>query len=257
MIALPISPLVDFSKLSKDDNVQIEILNTTHYFSPDAAESGVDIKNQPIFGSIVYINENLYANNSFGLPTLLFPQGSAPLINFVNNTNFTTNLHFHGFVNTGLVDGASAFGVFGNSTTLGNSVNIQLPVIKNNSSLFWYHSHNQFRDSQLVYSGLVGSIIVTDNISQPLSDLFIYGDNYFVLNCLDIDLDSNGCQTFENLWVMKNRSCFTTINGISALQWYTDPLTSVPYSNILFIILIKILLRLIFSIQMQIGVHFI
>ena len=234
MITLPISPLTNFSNLSINDVVQIEILNTTHRFSHDADISGTDIKNQPIFGSNVYVNGLLTTSNTFGLPTLLFPQGSAPLINFINQTKFTTNLHFHGFVNTGLVDGGGTLGVFGPSTSLGTSVNIQLPVIKNNSALFWYHAHSKFRDVQLVYSGIVGSIVVTDNISKSFTDLFIYGDNHLVLNLLDVDLDSNGCQIFGNLGpVDSNRSCFTAINGISTIQWYTDPLSSVPYSNIL------------------------
>ena len=30
-----------------------------------------------------------------------------------------------------------------------------------------------------------------------------------------------------------NRSCFTVVNGISSVQWYTDPTTNVPYSNLL------------------------
>jgi len=233
MIELPLSQLVDFTNLSAYDNVQIEIVNNTYSFSPDAAESGVNVKYAPIFGSNVYISGVLFASNQFGLPTLLFPQGSAPLINFVNNTKFTTNLHFHGVINTGLTDGGTSFAAFGPSTSLGTSVDIQLPIIRNNSALLWYHSHSKFRDVELVYSGLFGSIIITDKISKPLNDMFIYGDNYLVLNCLDIDLDSNGCQTFSNLTVKLNRSCFTSINGVSTIQWYTDPLTSVPYSNIL------------------------
>jgi len=234
MVTLPITPLTDFSNLSINNHVKIEIVNTTHRFSPDADESGTDIKYQPIFGSNVYVDDVLTSSNSFGLPTLLFPQGSAPLINFSNATKFTTNLHFHGFVNTGLVDGASAFGVFGPSTSLGASVNIQFPVIKNNSALGWYHSHSKFRDASLVYTGIMGSIIITDDISKPLTDLFTYGDNHIVLNCLDMDLDSEGRQIFGNLTIGPNHSCFTIINGISAIQWYTDPsLTSVPYSNIL------------------------
>lgn len=237
MFTLPVPTLIDFSKLSTNDVVQIEILNTTHNFSPlDASVSGTDVKHQPIFGSKVYVNGTMTASNTFGLPTLSFPQGSAPLINFNNSTKFTLNVHFHGFVNTGLVDGASSFGVFGPSTTLGASVNIQLPVIKNNSALLWYHSHNMFRDVELVYAGVVGSIIVTDAISKSFTDLFVYGDNHLVLTCLDMDLDANGRQIFNNLTVDANRSCFTVINGISAIQWHADPSSSgptIPYSNIL------------------------
>jgi hypothetical protein len=44
--------------------VQIEIMNTTHRFSPDADESGVNVKYQPIFGSKVYIDSVLIAFNN-------------------------------------------------------------------------------------------------------------------------------------------------------------------------------------------------
>ena len=233
MINLPIFPIVDFSKLSINDKVKIEILNTTYRFSPDAAICGNDQRYNPIFGSNVYINDVLQESIPYGLPPLLFQKGSAPLINFINNTKITTNLHFHGIVNTGLVDGASAFGVFGTSTSLGNNVNIQLPIIKNNSTLTWYHSHAMFRSVELAAAGLAGAVIVTDNISQPLNNLFIYGDNYATLICTDIDLDENGCQTFSNIPAYGNRSCFTIVNGISSVQWYTDPSKSVPYTNIL------------------------
>lgn len=235
MITLPISNLIDFSKLTTTDNVEIEILNTTHRFSPDSSVSGTDVKHQPIFGSNVFINGALKVSNTFGLPTMLFPQGIAPSIHFNNSTKFTTNVHFHGFVNTGLVDGSSSFGIFGPSTSLGTNVNIQLPVIKNNSALLWYHAHNMFRDAQLAYAGIVGAIIVTDAMSKPFTDLFIYGDNHIVLNLLDIDLDENGCQIFGNLTAVdSNRSCFTAINGVSTIQWYMDASSpTVAYSNVL------------------------
>ena len=233
MIKLPIFHLNDFSKLSKNDNVRIEIIKSTFSFSPDAKISGTDERNNPIFGSKIYINDILTSTMLYGLPTLLFPQGSAPLINFVNNTNFTTNLHFHGLVNTGLVDGASSFGVFGPSTSLGSNINIQLPIIKNNSALTWYHSHVMFRSVELLYSGLVGVILVTDPLTQQFNNFFTYGDNHIVLNCMDMDFDSDGCQTYTNLPVDGNRSCFTVVNGISAVQWYTNPTESVPYTNIL------------------------
>ena len=233
MIVLPIFALTNFSQLSINDIVTIEIVNTTYKFSSDASSSGIDERNNPIFASNVYINGILEQHIPFGLPPLLFPQGKAPKINFINNTKFTTNLHFHGLVNTGLVDGASSFGVFGPSTSLGTNINIQFPVIKNNSALTWYHSHAMFRSVQLSIAGMVGTIIITDDISQPLNNLFTYGNNHVVLNCIDMDLDANGCQTLANIPLDVNRSCFTIINGISSVQWYTDPNTVVPYTNML------------------------
>ena len=199
MLDLPILPITDFSTLSINDKVVIEIVNTTHQFSPDASFSGVDIKLQPIFGSNLYINGSLIVSNSFGLPALIFQKGSRPLIDFSNNTKFTTNIHYHGLDSTGNVDGVSALEIFGISTTLGTNVPFQLPIIQNNSSLLWYHAHPAFRSVQLAYAGIAGALIITDSISKPLNDLFTYGGNYFVLACQDMDLDSSGSGLPESM----------------------------------------------------------
>lgn len=236
MLPFIVDPITDFSKLSPNDKVQIEIINTIHQFSPDASESGNDVKNQPVFGSNLYINGILKYYFSFGLPGLLFKKGSRPLINFINNTLFTTNIHYHGLDDTGNIDGASSFDIFGHNTSLGNDVNFQFPTIKNNSSMLWYHSHPIFRSTELAYSGLIGPLFIVDDISEPIYDYFIYGENYFMFNCLDKDLDSNGCQILSNLTTPINRSAFTVINGISSVQWYSNPnnLDKIPYSNILY-----------------------
>ena len=228
---------VDFSTILNTDIVTININFSTWNFSPpDAAVSGstTDItilQSQPIFGSTVYINDVLIQTNDYGLPLLSFPQGSTPFINLVNNTKYTTNLHFHGLVNTGLVDGASTFGIFGQSTSIGTTLSSQFPVIKNNSALTWYHSHAMYRSIELVLAGIIGMLIITDDITKPLYNFFTYNDNYFPLNILDIDLDSTGKLTFSNLTTDVNRSCFTAVNGISAIQWYDDPTNYVPYTG--------------------------
>jgi len=233
MIKLPILPLTDFSKISKYDKIEIKISNTTYKFSPDAHPSGLDERFHPIFGSQVFINNKLKYTIPYGLPPLLFPKGSEPLINFQNNTNFTSNLHFHGLINTGLVDGASGFSVFGKNTLLGPNIKLQFPKIKNNSALTWYHSHAMFRSLELVCAGMVGTVLITDEMTRILNDLFVYGENYFVLTLMDGDFDSEGKLVLSNLPVDINRSCFTVVNGISTVQWYTNPNTKVPFSNIL------------------------
>ena len=236
MIELPTPVLTDFSELLPSDKVIIEIINTTHQFSPDALESGTDIQNQPIFGSNLYINGLLKNSLSFGLPYIKFKQGNRPIINFINNTLFTTNIHCHGLDDTGNIDGASSFDIFGHNTSLGNNVIFQFPTIKNNSCTLWYHSHPPFRSMELAYSGLIGPLVISDNISQPLYNNFIYGENYFIFNCLDKDFDSEGRQVLNNLSTPTNRSAFTVINGISSIQWYKNPESTdkVPYSNILY-----------------------
>ena len=172
MIKLPIFNLTDFEKLCINDKVEVEIVFSTHKFSPDAALCGIDERYHPIFGSNVYINGVLTNSNKYGLPALVFKKGSTPLINFINNTKFTTNIHFHGLDNTGLIDGSSGFGIFGTSTLLGNVVDFQLPVIRNNSALTWYHSHAMFRSIELAYAGIIGVILITDEITHHLNKLF-------------------------------------------------------------------------------------
>jgi FtsP/CotA-like multicopper oxidase with cupredoxin domain len=156
------------------------------------------------------------------------------LINFINKTLFTTNVHYHGLDDTGNIDGASSLEIFGHNTSLGNNVNFQFPTIKNNSSLLWYHAHPPYRSVELAYAGIVGPLLITDNISQPLYNYFTYGENYFLFYCLDMDFDSNGIQVFKNLGTFVNRSSFTVINGISCVQWYEkSSSTDIRYSNIL------------------------
>lgn len=232
-IQLPILPITDFSKLCIFDKVSIEIYPSTYKFSPDAEISGTDERFHPIFGSKVFINNKLKYTLPYGLPTLLFPKKSTPFINFINNTKFTSNLHFHGLINTGLVDGASTYSYFGPSTLLGKSIDLQFPKIRNNSTITWYHSHAMFRSIELACAGMIGTVLITDEISRVLNDLFVYGENYFVLSLLDIDFDNQGRQVLSNLPVDINRSCFTVVNGISTVQWYTNPKIPTPFTNIL------------------------
>jgi hypothetical protein len=233
MIDLPILKLTDFSKLCVFDKVTIEICNSLYRFSPDAQISGTDERFHPIFGSKIFINDKLIQNLDYGLPTLLFSKGISPLINFVNKTKFTSNLHFHGLINTGLVDGASSYSIFGPSTMLGENIQLQFSKIRNNSVLTWYHSHAMFRSIELAVAGMIGTVLITDEFSKELDEYFIYGKNYFILTFLDVDLDSEGRQVLSNLSVDVNRSSFTVINGISTVQWYTKTDISVPYSNVL------------------------
>ena len=231
-IKLPQPPLVDFGILKPCDDVYIIIKNTTHQFSSNSAPSGTDCRYQPIFGTDVYINNILFTSSDFGLPFMRFPQGSKPKITYENKTLFTFNIHYHGLNTMGLVDGASMESIFGVSTLLGPKVTFQLPKITNNQSLIWYHNHNMFVSMELIYAGAVGLIQVTDKKTSWLNEEFIYGDNQILLAALDMDFTETGTQTSSNLVIDENRSCFTVINGISALNWYSPH--KVPFTNSLY-----------------------
>lgn len=225
-------PLLDFSKLKKDDDVIIVICNTKHKFATDAEFSGTDIIKQPIFGSCVYINGKKYSNTSYGLPFMRFLQGSSPKITYKNKTLFTFNIHYHGLNTVGSVDGTSTEIVFGHNTLLGPKVTFQFPEITNNQTLLWFHSHNMFVSMELIYGGIIGLLQIVDKSTEWVTECFQYGDNQILLAALDMDLTSNGAQTFANLVTDENRSNFTVINGISAVNWYSSE--SVPFVNTLY-----------------------
>lgn len=214
--------LVDFSKFKRTDHVVFEIKKTEYSFAPDAAPSGQNWETRPIFKTIVHINGQVFLDLPWGLPFMRFAKGDRPKITYKNETLFTFNLHYHGLNTVGSIDGASMEDVFGHSTSLGPKVTFDFPEITNNSGLLWYHSHNMFISMELAYGGLLGLIQVVDEPSRWLNELFNYGDNQILLASLDMDLDSTGAQTTTNLSVDENRSCYTVINGISSVNWYTS-----------------------------------
>ena len=232
IITLPQPKLLDFTKLKKNDKVVIEIENTTHKFSKNSNVSGNNVRYQPIFGSKVYIGDKLYTKSSYGLPFIKFAQHSEPKITYKNKTLFTFNIHYHGLNTVGSVDGTSMEAVFGKSTLLGPDVTFQFPKITNNQSLLWFHNHNMFISMELIYSGAVGLLQIVDDETKWLSKMFKYGNNNIMMIASDIDLNEKGEQTNINLAVDQNRSAFTTINGISAINWYNK--SDNKYINMLY-----------------------
>lgn len=224
--------LLDFSKLRETDDVKIVICNTKHKFATDAEFSGTDIKKQPIFGSRVFINGKKTEKLSFGLPFIRFAQGSRPKITYENKTLFTFNIHYHGLNTTGSLDGTSMEDVFGHNTLLGPKVTFQFPEITNNQSLLWFHSHNMFVSMELIYGGILGLLQIVDRQTEWLTEQFQYGDNQLLLATLDMDLTSDGTQTFANLVTDDNRSNFAIVNGTSVVNWYSC--SSVPFVNSLY-----------------------
>lgn len=228
-VKLPQPPLLDFTKIQPSDDVKVEIRLTHHKFATDAEFSGIDFKKQPIFGHTVYINGEKYSESSFGLPFMRFPKGSTPKITYENRTRFTTNIHYHGLNTTGSIDGVSMEDVFGISTQIGPVATFQFPTITNNSALLWMHSHNMFISMELITAGLVGLLQIVDKPTEWLTEEFQYGDNQILLVALDMDLTSKGTQTFANLIADEARSCFSVVNGISVVNWYSEE--SVPFVN--------------------------
>lgn len=228
-VCLPQPNLLDFTTLKDTDDVLVIIQNTQHKFATDAQFSGTDVMKQPIFGSKVYINGKQVSKTTYGLPFMRMAQGSCPKITYYNKTKFTFNIHYHGLNTMGNIDGVSMETVFGLSTQLGPKVTFQFPEITNNQSLLFFHSHSMFVSMEYIYGGLVGLLQIVDEQTKWLTKEFEYGDNNLLLEALDMDLTNNGTQTFANLVTDENRSCFSVINGVSALNWYSSDL--VPFVN--------------------------
>lgn len=223
---LPQPKLLDFSKLCDTDDVMIIIKNTTYRFASDTEPSG-DNLSEPIFGSDVFINDNLFSSTNFGLPFMRFSQGSSPKITYRNDTKFTFNIHYHGLNTVGSIDGASMGSVFGHSTVLGPQVTFDFPPITNNQSLLWFHSHNMFISMELIYGGAVGLLQIVDESTKWMTEYFKYQDNQILLIASDIDFTQTGKQSSVNLVTDENRSNFTIINGVSAVNWCSSDKT--PY----------------------------
>ena len=215
--------LVDLSQHKhKSNSARIEINNTKHKFSSESAESGVDPKVLPIFGTTSYLNGKKVSELSWGLPFFRFKRGTKPHVTFVNNTHYSFDIHWHGLNITADIDGASGEVEFGTDTKIGKELNIRFPEITNNSALLWYHAHPMFFTSSLLYSGVLGLLDIVDDNTKFITDTFQYGDNHLILAYLDLDLNTDGSINNTNLYGDAQRSCYGTLNGTCCVNWFSD-----------------------------------
>lgn len=238
MIPVPLPPLIDLSTQKRiQQDVVVNIQLRRHKFSTDAKPSGLNAEKKgkdksPIFGSQVLINGKLASDRSFGWPFFRWKRGTRPHIKWINLTGYNTNIHLHSFNVTGDADGCSMFVQFGKGTSIGPVLDIEYPVIQNNSELGWYHAHPMLVEMQLVASGMAGLIQVVDDASSKVTEQFEYGNNYLMLMLQDLDLNRDGTANLSNLGTDENRSAFSQVNGISVINWYSS--SPAPFVNKLF-----------------------
>lgn len=214
---LSLPPVMD---LTREETGYVEIVNTEYKFSPEATKSGTDPLCSPIFGTIYHVGKEKVHQKDFGLPAFKFKQGKRVKVRFTNRTGYSFDLHWHGLNTSPNNDGASEVLSFGVDTAIGEVYKQTLPAITNNSCLLWVHAHPMFIASAFVYTGIYGPIIITDEVSKHITDLFDYGDNYIPLIYEDVDFDSGGRLDNRNLYTDAARSTFGLINGISCINWY-------------------------------------
>lgn len=210
--------LIDLS--GNNDSVHIKILQTTHKFSNDAVPSGLDPKILPIFGCEACLDHKKI-QQSYGLPFIRFKKGKKAHVKFINDTNYSFDIHWHGLNISADIDGASVETYFGIDTKIGKHLNIQFPKITNNSGLYWYHAHPMFLASLFVYSGIFGLLDIVDDEAKFLDKYFEYGNNHLMLVYQDVDFNNDGSLTYANSYTDEARSCFGMLNGISCMNWYS------------------------------------
>ena len=200
----------------------VHIVNSKHKFANDAAPSGINYETNPIFGTIALMNGKKISEISFGLPVFRFKRGTKPKFTFINKTGFTFDLHWHGLNITADIDGASGEVEFGENTKIGTKLELNFPVINNNSCMLWVHAHPMFRSATFVYTGVHGLVDIIDEQSKIMQEIFKYGDNHIMLAYQDIDLNSDGTYNYKGLYTSTGRSCFGLLNGTSCVNWYSQ-----------------------------------
>lgn len=217
MTRLPLPPLVD---LTKSNSGRINIKRSCHSFAPDAKESGKEVNN-PLFGAEYYTKGGDRHISTYSLPPIRVKRNTKPRLVVNNPTGYTFDLHFHGLNITADADGASMPLYFGVGTKIGPKLKVNFPNIYNNSALLWYHAHPMFVSAEYAIRGIFGLFEVVDDISEPVTNEFIYGDNHLPLVYEDMEFNANGTFNTANLYTDAWRSNFGLINGLSCISWYS------------------------------------
>ena len=223
-----------FQCLDLVDNINksctIKIKETTHKFSKNSSmtgEFGVNIFGSESFNTINNTNYN-YINMDYAMPIIRIKRNRPYKINIENHTKYNFNFHKHGQNDGQESDGGTTFAFFGPGTN-SNNLNI-VGINKNNSATLFNHTHPMSVSSTFLYSGLLGLIMVTDDISDSVDKLFIYDEKYsnnIQLVYQDIDLNPDGTLNELKLYDFNWRSKYGSINGVSCINWETGDNTYV------------------------------
>lgn len=108
-------------------------------------------------------------NGDFLGPTLILHKGDTARINVHNELPEMTNMHWHGMLVPGEMDGGPPREVMP-----GETWNVHYPV-KNPASTCWYHPHPHMQTTNQVTLGIAGMIIVRDEEEAALELPRTYG----------------------------------------------------------------------------------
>lgn len=150
---LHIPTLIDSKDQNLDEPIIISIDKTEHQFV-----DGIKSKTTGY-------------NGSFLGPTIKLYKDQDTRIIFQNNLDEATNIHGHGLLVPGDVDGGPQLSIAPNGAW-----DVILPI-KQEASTSWYHPHLMHSTAHQVHSGLAGSYWIEDENSQSLNLPNTYGVN--------------------------------------------------------------------------------
>ena len=181
------------------------------------------------------IAEFTYGTNesSFGIGVIKFKRGNPISLKIHNQTKNYLNIHWHGMNVDPYNDGASGENMFGPDTKIGPVFELNEDKLTNNGCVMWVHPHPMFDTLKYVYLGLVGLVIMEDEVSKPVDDYFVYGDNHVPIIIGTIGFNDNGTISFDNL-VGFQLDRYSQINGTSCLSWLSNEDTNKNYINTLY-----------------------
>ena len=247
-----LTQLTKFPCLDLVDNVYksctIKIKNSKHKFSNNALETGRVGVN--IFGSESFNTQDGKNYNhifmDYAMPIIRIKRKKNYEIIIENDTEYNFNYHRHGLNDSQDWDGGTTFAYFGPGTS---SMNFDITSVNdNNSATLFTHSHNMGMSSTLLYSGMLGLLMISDDNSALVDDLFIYNEensNNIQLVYQDIDLNQDGTLNDVKLYEYNWRTKYGAINGTSCINWesnddkYTDKLYYKTNKNVVQITLLN------------------
>ena len=119
-------------------------------------------------------------------PVLKLKRGTTPTIRLVNKTDRPTNVHWHGLMVDGPVDGGTLPGI-----APGADWTARLGVDQPAATL-WYHAHVHGSTTRDVHDGLAGMLIVEDPATAALGLPSTWGVDDLPLVLQDRDFDADG-----------------------------------------------------------------
>jgi FtsP/CotA-like multicopper oxidase with cupredoxin domain len=147
-------------------------------------------------------------NGTYPGPTLRVKEGDLVRINFKNDLNEPTNLHFHGLHTSPQDPGDNPLRV----VKPGETALYEFSIPKNSAGTYWYHPHHHGNVNTQLFAGLAGSIVV-DGPLNTIAELRNVPDYLIALKDLDIDEAGKIPLLSRQDWMNGREGSLVLVNG--------------------------------------------